>query len=86
VQALDTFFAKGFAAFAPAYRERSVLLGKRVRFQQADAPVAGQVVDHAADGSLLVLLDGQEAPSSFISGEVTGLQLDTGEVVEGTPT
>jgi biotin-(acetyl-CoA carboxylase) ligase len=86
VQALDTFFAKGFAAFAPAYRERSVLLGKRVRFQQADAPVAGRVVDHAADGSLLVLLDGQEAPSSFISGEVTGLQLDTGELVEGTPT
>lgn len=72
-----------FAPFLADYRSLSVLIGRRVAFMHGDKPISGTVVDHGADGALLVLPDGAHAPVSFLSGEVTGLELASGEVITG---
>lgn len=79
--------AEAGAAFAPFlsdYRSLSVLIGKRISFLHGAKPVRGKVVDHGADGALLVLPDGDSAPVTFLSGEITGLELDSGETISGS--
>ena len=78
----------GFAPFQAQFEALSVLLGRRVTFNDgADAPVTGRVVALGADGRLVIDVEGApegSAPRGFLSGEVTGLELAPGEpMVQG---
>ncbi len=67
--ALEEFGARGFAAFAPEWREADALVGRAVRVlhgEQAEEGVARGVDD---DGALL--LDSGSGPQRVLSGEVT---------------
>ena len=53
------------------YRERSLLLGRRIRWNQGDETLFGRALDIDAQGGLLVELDGAEKRrTSLRSGEV----------------
>ena len=57
-QRLDAVFASsGQSELEAAYRARSVLLGRRVRLFDADAPIEGVVFDLSATSGLLLQMD-----------------------------
>lgn len=92
LQRLEAFMSTGCSAgsFLPEYRARSVLIGRRVSFQNGPETVAGVVVDTGDDGALHVAVEppvggaaaaggagaaAAPAVKRFLSGEVTGLEL-----------
>ena len=80
--ALPLFLEQGFAPFQAEYEALSALLGKRVRMQHGEeAVVEGMAVGIAGDGRLLIQQDGAAAPTGYLSGEVSGLQLVEGHMV-----
>ena len=67
---LDRFIAGGAAAIVPAWRERSELVGTRVRVQDGARTVTGIAHDLDEEGALLVHGD-DGAHHRIFSGEVT---------------
>ena len=81
-QALPIFFTSGFAPFQAEYEGMSFLLGRRIAFKEGDASIVGRVVSLGADGRLIVDVEGApsgSAPRGYLSGEVVGLELASGE-------
>jgi BirA family biotin operon repressor/biotin-[acetyl-CoA-carboxylase] ligase len=88
--ALADFSARGWAPFADEFAAASVLRGRRVRFSEAapGAGAAGALVEGTVagfgDADAALLLRGDDgAVRSFFAGEVAGLVLADGAVVEG---
>ncbi|MFN0029645.1 MAG: biotin--[acetyl-CoA-carboxylase] ligase [Acidimicrobiales bacterium] len=54
-------------------RQRSATLGRRVRVELADGPLVGTAVDIAADGQLVVDINGERRP--FAAADITHLRL-----------
>lgn len=79
---LVQFQSSGFLPFLPEYKSGSILMGKRITFAVTDEQqVQGTVVDISPLGHLVVQHNGRDEPTSYLSGEVTGIQL----VPEGAP-
>ena len=63
-----------------------MLLGKRVRFSLGEgAAVQGIVSKIGEDGKLYITRDGSTQLEGYLSGEVSGIELAPGNVVEGAP-
>ncbi len=60
----------GFAPIAAAWRRHSGLIGRAIRVQEANGPVAGEVVDLDDDGALRLRL-ASGAEHRVIAGDVT---------------
>jgi len=67
--ALEEFGARGFAAFAPEWRDADALAGLRVRVLQGEQAEEGVARGVDLDGALL--LDPGSGPRRVLSGEVT---------------
>ncbi len=87
LQALPTFFSRGFSPFQAEYEARSVLLGKRVRFKDGGGgTLAGTVTAIGSDGKLYIAHEGAPAGTpavGYLSGEVAGIEVVPGVLVEG---
>jgi biotin-(acetyl-CoA carboxylase) ligase len=82
------YLTQGFAPFQAEYEAASVLLHKRVRFAvEAGVVVEGVVTRIGADGTLYVRPSsaGGGDERGFLSGEVAGIELAPGQLMEGHP-
>jgi biotin-(acetyl-CoA carboxylase) ligase len=79
------YLADGFAPFQAEYEAANVLLGKVIRFSEgAGKPhVQGRVLSLGADGKLNVEVAPSGEVRGFLSGEVSGVELAPGQLVEG---
>jgi BirA family biotin operon repressor/biotin-[acetyl-CoA-carboxylase] ligase len=68
----DDLSVAGFAPIAQAWRERSLMIGRSVRVEEAGDLIAGEALGLDADGALRIRLD-SGAERRIVAGDVTVL-------------